>query len=83
MGVKTIAGESGGIDWLASVGPQSNGFEFNFRVRVGGSHANLNSKTSPFNGAFFSRVDLGQVGSLAEEKTFDVVEQEVLGVRVG
>jgi len=32
MGVKTIAGESGGIDWLASVGPQSNGFEFNFHV---------------------------------------------------
>ena len=38
---------------------------------------------SPLDGAFFRRIDFGALRNFAEQKTFNVVEQEVLCVWTG
>ena len=36
----------------------------------------------PLNCAFFGGIDLGRLRNFAEKKAFDVIEQEILGIRV-
>src|ERR1700687_2789839 len=41
------------------------------------------SRASPLHSAFLGSVDLGQLRGFLEQKAFDVIEKEILSVRVG
>src|SRR5688572_26097242 len=67
MGVATIGG------WIRGT-----------RMKASNLRAEIKIKQTflPLDGAFFGRVDLGEVWGFAEEEAFDVVEEEILSVGI-